>query len=99
MYISIKDVEFLKELEVYLFEKNKDNMIIENDIFMLKTNDITDTKALEYYVKLYNLIEKLNKNRVKNNAKNWDRISTKRQVNPNYARSEKELKRRGVNNE
>lgn len=86
MYLSVNDIEFLKELEMYLFEKNKDNMIIENDIFMLKTNDVADVKALEYYVKLYDLIEKLDKNRIKNNAKNWDRISAKRQVNPNYAR-------------
>ena len=86
MYLNVNDVEFLKELEVYLFEKNKDNKIIENNMFMLKANDVVDVKALEYYVKLYDLIEKLDKNRVKNNAKNWDRIRAKRQVNPNYGR-------------
>ena len=69
MYLSVNDIDFLKELEVYLFEKNKDNIIIEDNIFMLKTEDVVDVKALEYYVKLYNLIEKLDKNRIKNNEK------------------------------
>lgn len=38
------------------------------------------------YIKLYNLIENLIKQKENNNIKNWNRIKNKRKNNKNYAR-------------
>lgn len=91
MVISKKDMELLKEIELYLFNQNNIN-IIDNQFFTIENKKIKDIKALNLYFKLYNMIEKLENKRISTNVKNWERINNKRQIDPSYARSEKEKK-------
>ena len=59
MFLKNEDLEILKDIELYLYNKNSESMIIEENNFILNTKDIEDLKALDLYFKLYSIIEKL----------------------------------------
>lgn len=63
-----EDLEFLKEIEMYLYNQNINKMVVFDNNFAIKKEDIGDLKAFELYLKLYALIEKLEMKR-KNNIK------------------------------
>ena len=67
MYISKKDLDFLRKIEGYLFTRNSD-----------------------LYSEMYDLTEKLIRQRDKDNEANWKRIKAKREIDKNYARSKKQ---------
>lgn len=68
-----EDLEVLKDIELYLYNKNSGSMEIEENNFILNTKDIEDLKALDLYFKLYSIIEKLETTR-KNNV---ERVNNK----------------------
>ena len=90
MYISNKDLEILQEIELYLYNINKDTITQLDDNFIAKVEDIKDRYAMELYLKLYSINEKLLQERKKSNKANWNRIAKKRQENKMYGRSKKE---------
>ena len=90
MYISNKDLEILQEIELYLYNINKDTITQLDSNFIAKAKDIKDMYAMELYLKLYSINEKLLQEREKSNKANWSRISEKRQENKMYGRSKKE---------
>ena len=90
MTLKNNELELLKEIELYLFNVNSKSMEIIDNTFIIKKDDIIDIEAMTLYNNLYNLIEKLEKNKEKTNIKNYDRIKKKRENDPNYARSKKE---------
>lgn len=92
MTLKNNELELLKEIELYLFNVNSKSMEIIDNTFIIKKDNIIDIDAITLYNNLYNLIEKLEKNKEKTNIKNYDRIKKKRENDPNYARS----KKRGV---
>ena len=91
MYIKNEDLETLKNIELYLFNINKDNMIIASaDLkFIIDKDNIKDIQALELYFKLYDIIENLQNKKLETNKNNYRRIKEKRKINKNYARSSK----------
>ena len=91
MYISNKDLEILQEIELYLYNINKDTITQLDNNFIAKTKDIKDMYAMELYLRLYSINEKLLQEREKSNKANWNRIAKKRQENKMYGRSEKEI--------
>lgn len=93
MYISNKDLEVLQEIELYLYNINKDNLLEINNNFIAKSKNIKDIYAMELYLKLYSINEKLLQKREKTNKANWNRISIKRQKDKMYARSKKEIEK------
>lgn len=99
MYISNKDLEILQEIELYLYNINKDTITQLDNIFTAETKNVKDMYAMELYLKLYSINEELLQKRKKSNKENWNRIAKKRQENKMYARSKKEKKRGGENNE
>ena len=99
MYISNKDLEILQEIELYLYNINKDTITQLDNNFIAKADKLKDMYAMELYLKLYSINEKLLQERKKSNKANWNRIAKKRQKNKMYARSKKEKKRGGGNNE
>lgn len=94
MYISSRDLEILQEIELYLYNINKNTITQLDNNFIAKTENVKDMYAMELYLKLYAINEKLLKNREKTNEKNWSRIAKKRQKDKNYARSKKEIAKR-----
>lgn len=92
MTLKNNELELLKEIELYLFNVNSKSMEIIDNTVVIKKDNIIDIDAMTLYNGLYNLIEKLEKNKEKTNIKNYDRIKKKRENDPNYARS----KKRGV---
>lgn len=56
--INKEDLDLLIKIENYLFHKNK-NKIVDGKIVVYNKADIEDLKALELYLKLYHLNEKL----------------------------------------
>lgn len=58
----------LISIENYLFEINKSSMIIEDNCFMVKMSEVKDMKALDLYMKLYSINEKL-RNKKKGSVK------------------------------
>lgn len=90
MYISNKDLKILQEIELYLYNINKDTITQLDNIFIAETKDIKDMYAMELYLKLYSINEKLLQKRKKSNKANWNRIAKKRQENKMYGRSKKE---------
>ena len=90
MYISNKDLEILQEIELYLYNINKDTITQLDNNFIAETKDIKDMYAMELYLKLYSINEKLLQERKKSNKANWNRIAKKRQENKMYGRSKKE---------
>ena len=90
MYISNKDLEILQEIELYLYNINKDTITQLDNNFMAKVENVKDMYAMELYLKLYGINEKLLQEREKSNKANWSRISEKRQKNKMYGRSKKE---------
>ena len=90
MYISNKDLEILQEIELYLYNINKDTITQLDNYFIAETKDIKDMYAMELYLKLYSINEKLLQKRKKSNKANWNRIAKKRQENKMYGRSKKE---------
>ena len=76
MYLKNNDVEMLIELE---------KMIFEVGIGKVKRKDLEKTIAPHYH-KLYNLIERLLKDKKIYNEKNNNRIKEKRKIDKNYAR-------------
>ena len=91
MYISNKDLEILQEIELYLYNINKDTITQLDSNFIAKAKDIKDMYAMELYLKLYSINEKLLQERKKSNKANWNRIAKKRQENKMYGRSKKEI--------
>lgn len=77
MYISNKDLEILQEIELYLYNINKDTITQIDNNFIAKTKDIKDMYAMELYLKLYSINEKLLQERKKSNKANWNRIAKK----------------------
>lgn len=90
MYISNKDLEILQEIELYLYNINKDTITQLDSNFIAKAKDIKDMYAMELYLRLYSINEKLLQEREKSNKANWNRIAEKRQENKMYGRSKKE---------
>ena len=90
MYISNKDLEILKEIELYLYNINKDTITQLDNNFIAKAENVKDMYAMELYLRLYSINERLLQERKKTNKANWVRISSKRQTNKMYGRSKKE---------
>ena len=90
MYISNEDLEILQEIELYLYNINKDTITQLNNNFIVKAENIKDMYAMELYLKLYSINERLLQKREKSNKANWNRIATKRQKDKMYGRSKKE---------
>lgn len=90
MYISNKDLEILQEIELYLYNINKDTITQLDSNFIAKAKGIKDMYAMELYLRLYSINEKLLQEREKSNKANWNRIAEKRQENKMYGRSKKE---------
>ena len=90
MYISNKDLEILQEIELYLYNINKDTITQLDNNFIAKADKLKDMYAMELYLKLYSINEKLLQERKKSNKANWNRIAKKRQENKMYGRSKKE---------
>ena len=91
MYISNKDLEILQEIELYLYNINKDTITQLDNNFIAKAENVKDMYAMELYLKLYSINEKLLQERKKSNKANWNRIAKKRQENKMYGRSKKEI--------
>ena len=91
MYISNKDLEILQEIELYLYNINKDTITQLDNNFIAKAENVKDMYAMELYLRLYSINERLLQERKKTNKANWNRIATKRQENKMYGRSEKEI--------
>ena len=91
MYISNKDLEILQEIELYLYNINKDTITQLDNNFIAKVGDIKDRYAMELYLRLYSINEKLLKEKKRLNEANWNRIAKKRQENKMYGRSKKEI--------
>ena len=77
MYISDKDLEILQEIELYLYNINKDTITQIDNNFMAKVDKLKDMYAMELYLKLYSINEKLLQEREKSNKANWNRIAKK----------------------
>ena len=90
MYISNKDLEILQEIELYLYNINKDTITQLDNNFIAKADKLKDMYAMELYLKLYSINEKFLQERKKSNKANWNRIAKKRQENKMYGRSKKE---------
>ena len=90
MYISNKDLEILQEIELYLYNINKDTITQLDNNFIAKAENVKDMYAMELYLKLYSINEELLQKRKKSNKANWNRIAKKRQENKMYGRSKKE---------
>ena len=91
MYISNKDLEILQEIELYLYNINKDTITQLDNNFIAKVENVKDRYAMELYLRLYSINEKLLQERKKSNKANWNRIAKKRQENKMYGRSKKEI--------
>lgn len=91
MYISNKDLEILQEIELYLYNINKDTITQLDNNFIAKADKLKDMYAMELYLKLYSINEKLLQERKKSNKANWNRIAIKRQKDKMYGRSKKEI--------
>ena len=64
--------------------------ISKNDLeFLHKIEGYLFTNNSELYNEMYELTEKLIKQRDKDNEANWKRIKAKREIDKNYARSKK----------
>lgn len=72
-----------------MFIKTKDLFILEDVIFYLDTLD--DDKARELQNQMTELVERLINKRTEKNIINTKRISEKRKLDKNYARSKKEI--------
>lgn len=59
MYISNKDLEILQEIELYLYNINKDTITQLDNNFIAKAENIKDMYAMELYLRLYSINEKL----------------------------------------
>lgn len=90
MYISNRDLEILQEIELYLYNINKETITQLDNNFIAKAENVKDMYAMELYLRLYSINEKLLQERKKTNKANWNRIATKRQENKMYGRSKKE---------
>ena len=77
MYISNKDLEILQEIELYLYNINKDTITQIDNNFMAKVENVKDMYAMELYLKLYSINEKLLQERKQTNKANWNRIAKK----------------------
>jgi hypothetical protein len=91
VYISNKDLEILQEIELYLYNINKDTITQLDNNFIAETKNVKDMYAMELYLKLYSINEELLQKRKKSNKANWNRIAKKRQENKMYGRSKKEI--------
>lgn len=78
MYISNKDLEILQEIELYLYNINKDTITQLDNNFIAKADKLKDMYAMELYLKLYSINEKLLQERKKSNKANWNRIAKKK---------------------
>lgn len=90
MFIKKEDFELLKDIELYLFDRNKETVLTSGNSFIVKMENLQDLKAMELYFKLYSMIENLENKKEENNKRSYDRIKTKRKDNKNYARKKLE---------
>ena len=72
-----------------MFIKNKDLFVLEDIIFYL--NNVDDDRAQELKNQLVEIVENLVNKRSEKNIVNTKRISEKRKLDKNYARSKKEI--------
>ena len=79
MYISNKDLEILQEIELYLYNINKNTITQLDNNFIAKVEDIKDRYAMELYLRLYSINEKLLKEKKRLNEANWNRIAKKQE--------------------
>ena len=91
MYISNKDLEILQEIELYLYNINKNTITQLDNNFIAKVEDIKDRYAMELYLRLYSINEKLLQEKKRLNEANWNKKKKKRQENKMYGRSKKEI--------
>ena len=77
MYISNKDLEILQEIELYLYNINKDTITQLDNNFIAKAKNVKDMYAMELYLRLYSINEKLLQERKQTNKANWNRIAKK----------------------
>lgn len=90
MFIKREDLEILKDIELYLYNKNIDKLVLFDKMFAINKEDIGDKEALDLYFKLYSIIENLESKRKENNKRSWSRIKNKRKGNKNYGRKKLE---------
>lgn len=100
MYISIKELEILQEIEKYLYNINKDTITQLDNNFVANIKDLKDKYAMELYIKLYSINDKLLKEREKGNNKAKINMANKRKNNKMYGRSKKEIlaHKKAINN-
>lgn len=72
-----------------MFIKNKDLFVLEDIIFYL--NNVDDDRAQELKNQLVEIVENLVNKRSEKNIVNTKRISEKRKLDKNYARSKKDI--------
>lgn len=68
MYISNKDLEILQEIELYLYNINKDTITQLDNNFIAKAENLKDMYAMELYLRLYSINERLLKDKEKLNG-------------------------------
>ena len=71
-FMKNEDLEILKDIELYLYNINRESYVEQNGIFAIKKADIKDEKALELYFKLYSIIEENSQKRKKLNEKSTE---------------------------
>lgn len=90
MFIKKEDFEILKDIELYLYNRNIDKLVLFDKMFAINKEDIGDKEAFNLYLKLYSIIENLESKRKENNKRSWSRIKNKRKDNKNYGRKKLE---------
>lgn len=91
MNIKKEDLETLKDIELYLYNRNLNKMVVFENNFAIRKKDIGDLQAYNLYIKLYSLIEKLETKKKETNQINYERIKAKRKENKNYARKKRSV--------
>ena len=71
-FMKNEDLEILKDIELYLYNINRESYVEQNGIFAIRKADIKDEKALELYFKLYSIIEENSQKRKKLNEKSTE---------------------------
>ena len=77
-FIKNEDLEILKDIELYLYNVNKDTFDYENkEHFVVRASEVKDIRALDLYFKLYAIIENLesDKKELNNKANNYNKTN------------------------
>lgn len=70
MNIKNEDLEILKNIELYLYERNSKSFNYDNNgHFIVRSSEVDDIQALDLYFKLYAIIEELEEVKKKLNNK------------------------------